>query len=658
LVFGRYLTREEEAFKLSLTEGGADMQPQRFGDYLAVETFSQTSLGEVFKAVNTEGEPRLFLLRVFRKEVSECAPANTLLQAHANKWRELGDLYTLGLHGFGQEQGRLFMAVEYLQGRLLSDVLARCAQEGLPLAHDQAVYLAERIAGALLSLSTQGQFHGALGAEEVLVTFEGEVKLLPGVAKDIQTTALLQSPWLEKYLSCQPPEVRSGKKALESADRFALGALFFEFLSRQPLRQEGKSVEIKARIEGLKKGAGPLEPLPPNLAAIIEKSLLPDAPGTYKSFDEMKADLNQLIASGEYSPSTFNMAFLMHSLFRDEDEPESKRDKEFLSMDRAKFLPVAPEAPKEEEKQAEPAPKPKRKPIYQPSAEPAPEIPAPTFGVEPEPSRKGLYIGLGALALIVVISVLAYFAFAKRGPAEADIRAQVEAQVAAEKAALKKQQDELAAKLAASEKEKQDLEQKMAAATTADEKAKAKKLLEEAKRKVDEQKQAQAQLAEKEKTVQAPSSPASSQPQAPPQQSAQPPAKNEPAPPAAEAPGGQQPASPAAPPEAQASTASTKAGDFVDLFAVDVKPKEIKKLSVEYTPQARANRLSGVIYLEVAVDETGAVTGAKVVKGPPTDYGMGDALVKAAMATRYSPAIKNGVPVKTKITFPVRLEIK
>lgn len=632
------------------------MQPQRFGDYLAVEAFSQTSLGEVFKAVNTEGEPRLFLLHVFPKEVSECAPANTLLQAHANKWKEMGDLYTLGLNGFGQEQGRFFIAVEYLQGRLLSDVLARCAQEGLPLAHDQAVYLAERIAGALLSLSTQSQFHGALGAEEVLVTFEGEVKLLPGVVKDIQTTSLLGSPWLEKYLSCQPPEVRSGKKALESADRFALGALFFEFLSRQPLRQEGKSVEIKARIEELKKGIAPLEPLPQNLAAIIEKSLLPDAPGAYKSFDEMKADLNQLIASGEYSPSTFNMAFLMHSLFRDEDEPESKRDKEFLSMDRAKFLPVAPKASTEAEKQAEPAPKPKRKPLYTPSAEPAPEIPTPTFGVEPEPSRKGLYIGLGALALVVIISVLGYFAFAKRGPGEADIRAQVEAQVAAERAALKKQQDEMAAKLAASEKEKQDLEQKMATATTADEKAKAKKLLEEARQKVDEQKQAQAQLAEKEKTVQAPAP--SNQPPASLPQSSQPPAKDEPAQPTAEAPGGQPPSPSTAPPEAQVSTASTKAGDFVDLFAVDVKPKELKKLAVEYTPQARANRLSGVIYLEASVDETGAVTEARVVKGPATDYGMGDALVKAVMATRYSPAIKNGVPVKTKITFPVRLEIK
>ena len=634
------------------------MEPRRFGDYLAVEAFSQTSIGEVFKAVSISGKPGLYLLKVFSKEISECGPAVTLLQTHANKWKALGDLYTLGLNGFGQQDGRLFIAIEYQQGRLLSDVLARSAQEGLPLAHDQAVYLAERIAGALLSLSTQGQFHGALGAEEVLVTFEGEVKLLPGVAKDIQTTALLGTPSLQKFLSCQPPEVRSGQKAKESADRFALGALFFEFLAKQPLRLDGEKADLNAKLRELREGGGVSEPLPKNLASILEKSLIADAPGAYGSFDEMKADLNQLIASGEYSPSTFNMAFLMHSLFRDEDEPEAKRDREFLAMDRAKFLPAPPKETKAPgpEKAPEPPPKPKRKPLYTASPEPAPEVPAPTFGVEEEPSRKGLFISLGVLALIIVISVLAYLAFSRRGPAEAEIQARIDAQVAAEKAALKKQQDEMAAKLAASEQEKQNLEQQMANAKTADEKAKAQKLLEETRQRLDEQKKAQAQLAEKEKAVQAPPSGAAAQ------QPSAPAAPVQPSENSAPAQGGTAPAQPQQQPQApgagSAAASTTKAGDFVELFAVDVKPKELTKLSVEYTPQARANRLNGIIYLEVAIDETGAVTGAKVLRGPANDYGMGDALVKAAMKTRYSPAIKNGVPVKTSVTFPVRLEIK
>jgi len=109
---------------------------------------------------------------------------------------------------------------------------------------------------------------------------------------------------------------------------------------------------------------------------------------------------------------------------------------------------------------------------------------------------------------------------------------------------------------------------------------------------------------------------------------------------------------------AAATPAGTKAGDFVELFAVSVKPKEVQSLKVEYTQQARANRLQGTIYIEVDIDERGAVTSARVVKAPKPDYGMGEALVKASLAMKYTPAIKDGMPVKTRLTFPVRMEMQ
>lgn len=110
---------------------------------------------------------------------------------------------------------------------------------------------------------------------------------------------------------------------------------------------------------------------------------------------------------------------------------------------------------------------------------------------------------------------------------------------------------------------------------------------------------------------------------------------------------------------AQAAAAqTTKPGDFVEIFAVNVKPRELTPLKVEYTPQARTNRLQGTIYIEADINERGEVTAARVVKAPNPDYGMGDTLSKAALGMKFSPAIKDNVPVKTKLTFPVQLKIK
>jgi TonB family protein len=98
-----------------------------------------------------------------------------------------------------------------------------------------------------------------------------------------------------------------------------------------------------------------------------------------------------------------------------------------------------------------------------------------------------------------------------------------------------------------------------------------------------------------------------------------------------------------------------KAGDFVELWGVDVKPKQLNELRVDMPSAARQNRASGTIHVEVTIDETGQVTGAKVVKGLPSDFGLNRACEDAAMKLKYSPAISGGVPVKTKMTFPIHV---
>ncbi len=110
--------------------------------------------------------------------------------------------------------------------------------------------------------------------------------------------------------------------------------------------------------------------------------------------------------------------------------------------------------------------------------------------------------------------------------------------------------------------------------------------------------------------------------------------------------------------ERAAQAGKVKAGDFVELWAVDVKPRETKKVPVAYTPLARQNKAQGTVYVEVSISESGDVTTAKVVRGLSPDYGLNDACLQAALQTKYSPAIKDGVPVKTTLTYPVVFKIQ
>jgi TonB family protein len=256
---------------------------------------------------------------------------------------------------------------------------------------------------------------------------------------------------------------------------------------------------------------------------------------------------------------------------------------------------------------------------------------------------------------VVLVLVLGYFAFlSPRGPSQAEIQAQQELKK------LQAQQAEMAEKMKTLEAEKNELSQQVTNAKTDEERKKAQKALDDAQKRLEAQQQEQARLATAAPPVKPPpgrtpqpvptpvrgdqgSAPApgpavSTAPAAPPTTPSTSPAA---------------PASPPPPEPAAAETTKVKVGDFVPLWAVDLKPKAQGEIKISVTQGARQNHASGMIYVEVSIDETGKVSEAKIVKGLNPDYGMNDECQAAAAKVKYSPAVKDGVPVKTKMTFPI-----
>ncbi len=627
------------------------MQPKNYGDYLLGNPLSQTSLGDITRALPLDGPPQIHLLQIIPKDLAAAPGVKALLLRNAKQWAPVKDLHALNLSAFGEKEETLFFACEYQQGRLLSDILSHCLLEGLPLSADQAVYLAERIAGALMSVGASGMAYGCLSPERVLVTFEGEVKLLPGVFRDLYTTPSGAVPALATYRRYLPPALAPDKSSKPSADRYALGALMFELLCREPFRPGDAPFDPAARLAEVQTERGGADPIPEALHVILRKSCLLDAPDAYRDLADVKADLDHLITSGEYSPTTFNIAFLMHTLFRGEDEADAKADQEFQALDREAFRPAAPPPPPTPPQASSPPPAPA------PVREAPPAMEEATFGMEPEASKKGLFIGIGVAAAVILVAVLAYLAFLKpKGPSQAETAAQEQV------AKLQKEQQAMAAKLKALEDEKAQLASQVTNAKTADEKAKAQKALEEAQKKLQAQKEEQRLLAATSSaappTPPATSSAKPSVPEAKLTQAQAAPAPASPQPataqPAATGPSAAPPAS-QPPPEPAPAQAAVKPGDFVELWGVDVKPKQLNELRVDMPSAARQNRVAGTIYMEVHIDETGKVTSAKVIKGLPFDFGVDRACQEAAMKLRYSPAFKEGTPVSTKMTFPIQV---
>lgn len=615
------------------------MDMKTLGSYILVEEFAETAFGRLYKTLPLKGDPKIFLLHILNDEIRNDSQTAAVVKTYLEKWKKIKDINTLNLIDWQEKDDQLFYSFEYERGRLLSSLLAECAREGLPLALDQAVYLASRILEGLLSVKGEDFFYGNLTTEQIFVTFEGEVRLLPGVFKDLHSTPLKHSTMMEKFIRSYPEDLRDGR-AVKSKDQvYFMGLIMFEFLCRETFESPGQSFDPKARLDEARKGIGMGDGLPVNLMKILDRSLNPAAEGAYRDLDSMKADLDELVNSGEYSPSTFNTAFLIHTLYRDQDEKEAEKDGQFLKIERKQFEPKP-----EKKLPRSPAPPP---PIER-------ETPPSTFGLETEPepeNRKRLFIGIGTVAAVIIIAVIAWLAFSGGADKEKEQKAREEE--TQKMKALEEQNRQLKEQLDKLQSETKQKEAQVAQAKTPEEKAAAQKALDEAKKKLNEaQKVAQEvkKPAAPEANKPATSAPATAPPPGANTQPGEKPEEQEKKP-------EPQPESQPPAPE-QPSSQTVKQGDFVDYVSLDVRPQQVNKVEPDYPPLARQNNVEGRVYVKIEIDENGSVTNAEVVRGPNPDHGLFDSCVAAAKKTKFSPPMKNNLRVKTSYTLNYAFTLK
>lgn len=633
-------------------ERGTELEVERTGGFIRGNPVAETSLGTIYRALPIEGDAEIVLLHRVTRKIAANGPAAELVEKQAEAWSKVRDLHALNLLNLERDQEELFFVTEAKQGRLLSQVLEKCRLEQMGLSPDQAVYVVERAAQAVVSLATHGVKCGCLSPERILLTFEGEVALLPCVFKDLQSVDWSGESPLGPMLKYLPPEAAEGKVADSRADVYSLGTLFFQLLTGEALLPEDGETDVAARIEEARGGIGVYGPLSESLITILKGALVAGTPTSFKNADAMKEALGQVISSGEYGPTTFNMAFLMHSLFREEEKRGTAENDTLLALDRAPYLLELEETRKPLESESEPEPTEPTQPVARPS-QPVPP-PASEMGKilkdeeDSGASGKKLFVFLGVAVVMVVVIVGTWFAFFRStGPSKETLAKQaLEKKLAEERAKSVARQAELAKRLKAIEDEKNAMEEKLSKATTAREKKRAREALLAARSKLEEQKKKM--------------SPAAT---SPPAKTAVPEKKSAPKPVKASSPpqpnsGTTKPPEPAKaekkPPAERKRV--VKAGDFVEYWALDVKPKRLNKLRVLFTSVARRHNVHGTIYVACNVSERGEVSDVEVVRPISPDFGMNEACRAATMKLKFSPAMKDGVPVKTHITFPIKLE--
>lgn len=417
---------------------------RKIGKYILLEEQEQTEVGRTWRGAElANGKIDKYLLVEFIQEqlaaddgfidqyLSQSLVAAKL--EHPNILRKVNSLH---------ESGQLVTAFEFHEGFSLGRVLNRCQNDGFPLHIDHALLVASKLLSALTYAKSKHLTHGFIHPSMVFVTHEGEIKL-KGFALSAGMRAYGSGPLPldQSFFKYAPPGMNLNNDDRDQLDIYGCGAILFEMIAGESF-QNGLSGNPGARIDqAMTASTG--EAIPPKIATILHKALDPSSGQGYVDIQQMGKEMEELLYSGEYSPTTFNLAFFMHSAFRGEMEAFSERIAKEREIDfSGHTISQMENAASSVAAVAQTPP---------PPSVPTPRVetagPAVQTQIPPAQKKSKLPLILGGLAAAAVIAIAAFFLLP--GEKEGEDRfskraAELQAEgVESEKELLRQQQEEL-----------------------------------------------------------------------------------------------------------------------------------------------------------------------------------------------------------------------
>ena len=307
-----------------------------FGKYVLLRKLATGGMGEVFlaKQVGPSGFEKLLVIKRILAHHHDKHEYLNMFLSEARLVAYLTHSNIIQIHEMGQIDGDYFIAMEYVRGKSLRDIIdtlrVRNMQLPLSFAVDLAIKLCDGLGYAHGARDIRGKpmniIHRDINPHNVLISYNGDLKLIDfGIAKSEMTSVHTATGTIKGKFVYMSPEQSAADPIDRRSDIFSLGIVLYEMmvLDNPFVRQN-----VVLSLEAIQR-----HPVPPPeskrpdaepIAEVLAKALAKAPEERYQACEEMRDDLRNLLRTGAVKPPDKDLSVFLNELFAEDIEEEER----------------------------------------------------------------------------------------------------------------------------------------------------------------------------------------------------------------------------------------------------------------------------------------------------------------------------------------------
>ncbi len=302
---------------------------QPFGKFVLLSRIAYGGMAEIFLARQhaEEGVERRLVIKRILPHVSSDPEFVRMFLDEARLAARLSHPNIVHLYDFGKVADSFFIAMEYVPGVTVGNIIRKGREQGVPIANAvriganvaEALYYAHRLLDP--SGRPLGIVHRDVSPQNILISFDGTVKLVDfGIAKAATQATGTRAGVIKGKFAYMSPEQCRGMPIDHRTDLFAMGIVLYEMLTGYALyHRETEYETMRAIVDGPVPSARRKRPeVPPELDAVVQKALAKLPEHRFQTAGEMQMALEEYLSRSRLMSNAITLSRYIEELFPEE----------------------------------------------------------------------------------------------------------------------------------------------------------------------------------------------------------------------------------------------------------------------------------------------------------------------------------------------------